>query len=216
MSRRLLPIVLCVAMAVLALASTASAHWSAPAGGTGAGATGGLGQVTGAATSVSGTVASGAFDLTWDPLAAPAGIGPTYVVERHAGTKTTTVCTTAATACSLTGIPDGSATYRVTATLNAWSGPAGAFTPAVAVLSSGPAVTSHPAAETIARKPTFVFAEPPYDSFRCRLDGGAETTCSGSTTYPALAPGTHTFEVRAVDAYGTPTQPSTWTWIIDP
>jgi hypothetical protein len=215
MSRRLL-IALAVGVAGLGLASTASAYWSATAAGTGAGATGGLGQVTGVATSVTGTVAAGAFDVTWEPVAVPAGVSPTYVVERHAGTRAATVCTTTATGCSLAGIPDGSATYRVIATLNAWSGPAGAFTAPVVVLSAGPVITSHPSAETVAKKPSFIFSEPPYDSFRCRLDGGAPATCPGSIAYPALAPGTHTFEVRAVDAYGTPTQPSTWTWIIDP
>ena len=215
MIRRLL-ILMVTGASALILAASAAGYWSAPGAGTGAGATGGLDQVTGVATSVTGTVASGTFDVTWTPVAVPAGVTPSYVVERIAGAAVTTVCTTTAARCTLSAIADGSAAYRVTAGLNAWAGAASAATAAVNVESAAPAITAGPPDHTTARKPQFSFSEAPYATFRCRLDGGAQTVCTSPTVYTGLAPGTHTFEVRAADAYGSLTEPATRTWVIDP
>lgn len=215
MIRSLLAIVV-AGVAALALAASAAAYWSAPGAGTGSATTGGLDQVTGVATSVAGTVASGSFDVSWTPVAVPAGVAPTYVVERRAGTATTTVCTTVTTRCSLSGMADGSATYRVTARLNAWAGAASAASPALTVLSAPPSISLGPAAHMHTPKAEFRFAEPPYTSFRCRLDTGAQNACASPFEYDNLAVGAHTFEVRAVDAYGSQTQAATWSWIIDP
>ena len=49
---------------------------------------------------------------------------------------------------------------------------------------------------------TFTFASPDGASFECSLDGGAWRACASPATYGALANGTHTFAVRAVDAAG--------------
>jgi hypothetical protein len=213
--RRLL-ILTVTGVAALALAGSAAAYWSAPGAGTGAGATGGLDQVTGVATSVTGTVATGTFDVTWTPVAVPAGVTPTYVVERVAGATVATVCTTTAVRCTLAGIADGAAGYRVTAQLNAWAGAASAATPAVNVVSAAPAITSGPPAHTVLTKPQFAFTDAAYTAFRCRLDGGAPAACTSPAVYTGLLPGAHTFEVRAVDAYGALTQPATRSWVIDP
>ncbi|WP_408890221.1 Ig-like domain-containing protein [Myxococcus faecalis] len=54
-------------------------------------------------------------------------------------------------------------------------------------------------------------------SYECRLDGAVMfTACSASQSFPALAQGSHTLEVRAVDAAGNvdPT-PAVYTWTID-
>jgi len=213
--RRML-ILIAAGAVTLAVTASAAAYWSAPGAGTAAGATGGLGQVTDVATSVSGTVASGSFDVIWMPVETPAGVTPTYVVERLAGATVTTVCTTSAASCTLAAIADGSATYRVTATLHAWAGAASSATPAVNVLSAPPAITSGPPAHTALTKPQFVFSDASYGAFRCRLDGGAQTACTSPTSYPGLTPGPHTFEVRAMDAYGALTQAATRSWTIDP
>jgi large repetitive protein len=215
MTRRLLVPAL-TALAALALAASAGAYWSAPGAGTGAGATGGLDQVTGVAPSVTGTVASGSFDVSWTPVGVPAAVVPTYVVERRAGATTTTVCTTIAAECVLTGIPDGSATYRVTARLNAWSGATSAASVAVKVLSTAPAISAGPPADMHLDKAELRFAESPYTSFRCRLDAAPATPCTSPLEYTNLALGPHTFEVRAIDAYGSQTQAATWAWVIDP
>jgi hypothetical protein len=213
-TRRLLALT-AVGLVALALAASAGAYWSAPGAGTGAGATGGLDQVAGVTTAVTGTVATGTFDVAWTPVATPAGVTPTYVVERVAGATATAVCTTTADRCTLTGIADGSAAYRVTAALNAWAGAASAATAPVNVLSAAPAITDGPPAHTMQTKPQFSFAEAPYTTFRCRLDTGAQTACTSPRVYSGLGLGTHTFEVWAVDPYGSLTQPATRTWVID-
>jgi large repetitive protein len=205
-----------VVLAALALAASAAAYWSAPGAGTGAGATGGLDQVTGVVASVAGTVAAGTFDVSWTPVAVPAGVAPAYVVERVAGTATTTICTTTAHTCTLTGVADGAAAYRVTAVLNAWTGAPSAATPTVTVQSAAPVITAGPPAHTTQTKPQFTFSDAPFTAFRCRLDGGAQTACTSPRTYTGLAPGTHTFEVAAMDAYGSLTQAAARTWTIDP
>jgi hypothetical protein len=215
MSRRLAAIAIAVA-AALVPAATAAGYWSAPGAGIGAGSTGGLDQVAGLTVSVAGTVAVGTFDVAWTPLGLPAGVTPAYVVERRVGTTTTTVCTTTSPRCTLTGLPDGTATYRVSARLNAWSGAVSIASPAIKVLSAPPTIASGPPAHIRSPKAGFTFAESPYTAFLCRLDGGADAPCTSPFEYVGLAPGPHTFEVRAVDAYGSATQPATWSWTADP
>ncbi|WP_304504116.1 Ig-like domain-containing protein [Corallococcus sp. EGB] len=53
-------------------------------------------------------------------------------------------------------------------------------------------------------------------TFECRLDAGAFVPCTSPQTYADLADGTHTVQVRAVDAAGNvdPT-PATFTWTVD-
>ena len=50
----------------------------------------------------------------------------------------------------------------------------------------------------------------------CRLDTGAWTTCSSPRNYTSLANGTHTFQVRAIDAAGNvDSTPAKATWVVD-
>jgi hypothetical protein len=50
--------------------------------------------------------------------------------------------------------------------------------------------------------------------FRCQLDGGAATACSGGAEYENLAAGDHCFNVVAVDAAGNASAPASVCWTI--
>jgi Bacterial Ig domain/Bacterial Ig-like domain len=66
--------------------------------------------------------------------------------------------------------------------------------------------------------PTFTFSSSESGStFECRLDGGSWSTCTTpDTVSPALADGSHTFQVRATDPAGnTDGTPASYTWIVD-
>ena len=54
-------------------------------------------------------------------------------------------------------------------------------------------------------------------AYQCQLDGGGFGPCTGSIGYNNLTPGSHTFEVRAIDLAGNvdPT-PATYTWYVCP
>jgi hypothetical protein len=64
----------------------------------------------------------------------------------------------------------------------------------------------------------FVFESPgdPTATFECRVDAAAFATCPRNFTTAALAPGSHTLQVRARDAVGNvDSTPATYTWVID-
>ncbi len=53
-------------------------------------------------------------------------------------------------------------------------------------------------------------------SFECRRDGAAFAPCTSPQAYAALADGSHTFEVRAIDTAGNVDQtPASFSWTID-
>jgi hypothetical protein len=68
-----------------------------------------------------------------------------------------------------------------------------------------PVITSGPPAPTLWRSATSVYTDAlPLVTFRCALDGSRFVACGttrpSSFSYPGLAEGLHTFEVRAVAA----------------
>ncbi|MFO0694317.1 MAG: hypothetical protein U0230_12225 [Polyangiales bacterium] len=126
------------------------------------------------------------------------------------------VCTTPLT---YVGLADGSHTFAVEAV-----DPAGNIDPTPASYTW--TVDTLPPDTTLTSVPPLVGSSPAVSfgftsndggaSFECRVDGGAFSACTSPTMLGALADGSHTFEVRAVDAVGNadPT-PASYTFTID-
>jgi Bacterial Ig domain len=77
-------------------------------------------------------------------------------------------------------------------------------------------IDSGPANPTNSNSPTFTFHGGVGSVFQCSLDGSAFTSCTSPKSYSGLADGSHTFQVRAIDAAGnTDPTPASFTWIID-
>ncbi|WIG97757.1 Ig-like domain-containing protein [Myxococcus sp. SDU36] len=78
------------------------------------------------------------------------------------------------------------------------------------VITSGPPLTEAPAVAT------FDFdASEPNVTYECSLDGAAYAPCTDPATFNDLALGSHTLQVRAVDAVGNvDATPATYTWVV--
>jgi hypothetical protein len=102
-------------------------------------------------------------------------------------------------------LPDGQHTFEVRAIDAAGNAD---HSPAVRTFTldnaaPATAITAGPPSVTTDATPTFVFnADEPGATFRCRIDDGAFAICDSPFTTDALADGSHTFEVFAVDAAG--------------
>ena len=84
---------------------------------------------------------------------------------------------------------------------------------------SAPTIISKPPNPTNATSFTFTFSAPPSGvSNLCKLDGAAFGACTTSTSYATgvLAPGSHTFQVRARNTSdGKTSTAASYTWVID-
>ena len=65
--------------------------------------------------------------------------------------------------------------------------------------------------------PTFTFgSDDNAATFECKLDGGAWSACASPKTVTGLSDGSHTFQIRAVDAAGQiDSTPQSYTWTVD-
>ena len=81
-------------------------------------------------------------------------------------------------------------------------------------------ITSKPASSTSSTSASFAFTSNLGGSaFECRLDSGSWAHCSSPKSYSGLAPGSHSFQVVAVDGVGhvDPTPASySWTIVVTP
>jgi hypothetical protein len=203
----------------LVLASGAAAYWSAAGGGHGLAATGGVARVTGVAQSLHGTVASTSIDISWSPIAVPAGVDVTYVVEQRSGPSQSNVCTTTATLCTVTGLPDTASAFAVTARINGWVGAQSTFTSTLKVASEAPGIDSAPASPSADASPSIAFTHSAFSRFQCTLDGSLPANCSSPADVATLfggplANGTHTLTVAARDAYGALTKAAVVVWVV--
>lgn len=80
-----------------------------------------------------------------------------------------------------------------------------------------PPTTTIVSASTQGSTAVFQFtSSEPASTFSCSLDGASFETCSSPRTHSALAPGSHTFAVRATDAAGNTGAPATHSWSVAP
>jgi hypothetical protein len=112
------------------------------------------------------------------------------------------------------GISDGPHTVHAVAS------PSGDNASATLTLDSSappsPTITSSPANPTSATSASFGFTDSESGvSFECSLDGGSYSACLSPNSYSGLADGSHTFDVRAVDAAGNQSAAATHTWTVD-
>ena len=88
-------------------------------------------------------------------------------------------------------------------------------TPPSAQVDSGPAVIAASADASLAFSGSDAEGSG-IASFECRRDGDIWASCSSPRTYSALAEGSHTFEIRAIDKAGNvDPSPATYAWTID-
>lgn len=114
---------------------------------------------------------------------------------------------------ALSGLADGSHTFKVHAVQGASTGPDTTYT--WTVDHSAPSISAQPANPTTSTSPSFSFSHTRAAyTFKCQLDGGGFTPCTSPKAYSGLALGSHTFQVVAVDADGVSTAAASSTWVI--
>lgn len=117
-----------------------------------------------------------------------------------------------------TGLADGAHTVSVRAKDAAGNVDP---TPAIAtwtVDTTAPdtSITAGPSGPTNNASPSFSFSSTEGGTFECRIDAGAWASCTSPKAYAALADGSHTFDVRAIDAVGnTDATPASRTFTVD-
>ena len=91
------------------------------------------------------------------------------------------------------------------------------FTWTVDLIAPDTTLTSTPPNPSNSASASFSFsASEAGSTFACQLDGAGFTACSSPKAYSSLAPGSHTFQVRATDGAGNvDPSPASFTWTID-
>jgi hypothetical protein len=114
---------------------------------------------------------------------------------------------------ALSGLDDGPHTFAVHAVDGASTGPAATYT--WTVDTSAPSITatpSNPSANTVPFE--FSHTRGSY-TFTCQLDDGDYSSCVSPKSYTGLNDGSHTLNVKAVDADGVTTPAAMYAWAVD-
>lgn len=127
--------------------------------------------------------------------------------------------TVAASPLTLTGLSDGSHTLLIRAKDAAGNVDATPESSTWTIDATAPntTITANPTNPSNSSSATFTFTSSESGStFQGQLDGGGYSTVTSPLTFNSLAEGSHTFNVRAVDAAGNvDATPATYTWLID-
>jgi large repetitive protein len=113
------------------------------------------------------------------------------------------------------GLSDGSHTFGVRQTDSAGNtGPSATYTWFVDTTAPQTTIDTTPP-DPSAADVTFFFSASETSTFECSLDGAAFGSCNSPASHTGLAPGSHTFDVRATDAAGNidPT-PASYAWTV--
>ena len=103
----------------------------------------------------------------------------------------------------VSSVADGTHVYTATATDTAGNrGPSASRTVRVDTVAPDTTITTGPSGATANPAPTFAFTSTEAGTFECSVDGAVFAACPTPFTTPTLGAGTHTFDVRAVDAAG--------------
>lgn len=120
------------------------------------------------------------------------------------------------------GIPlgtlaDGSHTFAVQATDAAGNtGQPDSYTWTIDATGPAAAINDKPTNPSNDNTPSFTFSSPEVGAaLQYQIDGGGFIDSSGSVTLDMLADGTHTFDVRAIDALGNTGTVVSYVWTID-
>jgi parallel beta-helix repeat protein len=170
--------------------------------------------------------------ITGNPLAATSSTSATFTFtgtdDATPATSLTFQCqldvaeTSSWTACtspqSYSGLADGSHTFRVRAvdgTGNVDSSPA-VYTWTIDRTAPETVISNGPGSTTTSTSASFAFTSPETGTtFQCSLDSAAFDSCTSPKSYSALTVGSHSFQVRAVDAAGNiDGTPATYPWTI--
>ena len=115
---------------------------------------------------------------------------------------------------ALSGLGDGSHTFRVEAVdANGVATHVAAHT--WTIDTSPPTLGSTPSDPSANTAPSFGFSHGSYGSFDCSVDGSVPTPCSSSDPLGPLGSGPHTFQVEAIDGDGVTTPAAAYTWTVD-
>jgi hypothetical protein len=116
------------------------------------------------------------------------------------------------------GLANGSHAFSVRATDSSGKTDASpaSYTWTVDLTAPETTITSSPPDSTAETSATFEFtASETGSTFECSLDGAAFTSCANPKSYTDLAPGAHTFQVRATDTAGnTDGTPAIRVWTV--